>query len=62
MKRRPMTRASAFLLISALAANPALAFLGVGDIVYDPTNYLQALQRRFIKQCALLDIFLLIRF
>src|ERR1700680_557521 len=32
-------------VLGALLARPAFAILGIGDIVYDPTNYAQALQR-----------------
>ncbi len=45
MKNIILTRALVFVLIASLAAAPALAFLGVGDVVYDPANYAQALQR-----------------
>jgi hypothetical protein len=31
--------------IGLVLAGPAFAILGIGDIVYDPTNYAQALQR-----------------
>ncbi len=33
------------VVLIAVAAAPATALLGIGDIVYDPTNYAQALQR-----------------
>jgi len=42
--RRPRKLATVVFLGLALAA-PGLAILGVGDIVYDPTNYAQALAR-----------------
>jgi type IV secretion system protein TrbJ len=36
--------------LGAFLAAPAFAILGIGDIVYDPTNYAQALQRYFQLQ------------
>jgi len=35
----------AVVMIAALAASPALAILGLGDIVFDPTNYQEAIQQ-----------------
>ena len=32
-------------LLSASLTAPAVAFLGIGDIVYDPSNYAQAIQQ-----------------
>jgi hypothetical protein len=41
MKRRTVV----YLLLALGPAAPALAILGIGDIVYDPTNYQEAVQQ-----------------
>lgn len=45
MKCKPVARVVTFILVATLVTMPAFAVLGVGDIVYDPTNYAQALDR-----------------
>src|ERR1700733_12020296 len=35
----------ACLMIAVLCVAPALAILGVGDVVFDPTNYHEAIQQ-----------------
>jgi hypothetical protein len=43
--KRPTVWISAFLLACALGGTRALAILGVGDIVFDPSVYAQAVQQ-----------------
>jgi type IV secretion system protein TrbJ len=45
MKRHRIVKCLVIVLAVSAFVKPALAILGIGDIVYDPTNYAQALQR-----------------
>jgi hypothetical protein len=45
MKRQRIVKCFVTAVAVAAFVTPALAILGIGDIVYDPTNYAQALQR-----------------
>jgi hypothetical protein len=45
MKHKPLTRIVAITLVAASLVPPAFGILGVGDIVFDPTNYGSAVQR-----------------
>ena len=44
MKPKLAVKLIAATLAGSMLAAPALAILGIGDIVYDPTNYAQAVQ------------------
>jgi hypothetical protein len=45
MKRRFVAKLVVFSLLAASLAGPGFAILGIGDIVFDPSNYAQAVQR-----------------
>src|SRR5258708_2901818 len=45
MKHHRLVKCLLIVLTVAGSVKPGLAVLGIGDIVYDPTNYAQALQR-----------------
>lgn len=45
MNRQIIIKRLIIVLVAASFIPPAFAILGVGDVVYDPTNYAQALQR-----------------
>jgi hypothetical protein len=45
MKRKSIPTSLVIALAIASLVAPAFAVLGVGDVVYDPTNYAQAVQR-----------------
>lgn len=45
MNRRFLTKLVVCSALAAVASGPVFAFLGIGDIVFDPSNYAQALER-----------------
>ena len=45
MKRRIITRAAVCAVAAVILAAPVLAIFGLGDIVFDPTNYEEAIQQ-----------------
>ncbi len=45
MKRMKRRLATLLLVITLLAPLPALAIFGIGDIVFDPTNYAEAIRQ-----------------
>lgn len=44
-RRRALTSASLVLVLALLLPTSAYAIFGLGDIVYDPTNYAEAVQQ-----------------
>jgi hypothetical protein len=45
MKRKLVGKGALIALLGGVLAGPALAILGLGDIVYDPTNFEEAVQQ-----------------
>ena len=45
MNRKRVVRGMLLIVLAGGMSVPALAILGIGDVVFDPTNFQQAIQR-----------------